>query len=111
MTQPNSTALKSVQVEKGMILLVREEASYRESGFKYDLWAVTSVRRSGKRASLKLLRNSPGAIIEATATFPDGEVRDPWFVFDLSQGDYATVYKALSAPVFVSDDPTRGLDE
>ena len=107
----SSTALKSVQVEKGMLLLVREEADYRASGFKYDLWAVTSVRWAGKRASLKLLRHSPGATIEATATFPDGEVREPWVVFSLSENDYATVYKALSAPVFVSDDPTRGLDE
>jgi hypothetical protein len=89
-----SVLFTDVAVEKGMLLIARDAPAYLEGAYRYDLWAVTSVRRGAKSASVKLLRYAEGAIIEATATFPDGKVGDNWQVFDLSRADLAHVWHA-----------------
>lgn len=80
-----------VPVEKGMVLLIREP---ERNGLpeRFKLWTVSSVRKTAKGASLKLLGWTPGILMEATATFPDGLVKEPWQVFGLSQRDLKLVY-------------------
>lgn len=82
---------QGVPIEKGQILLVDEGEG---RGWRYKLWAVSSVRKTAKGATVTLLGWSPGCLAKATATFPDGLVAEPWQVFALSQRDLALVWES-----------------
>ena len=83
------------QVERGMMLLVREGQT-DVLPERHRLWTVTSVRRGAKSSAVKLLRYEDGVIVEATATFPDHLVQEPWQVFALSQNDLGHVWRTVS---------------
>lgn len=80
-----------VKVSDGRLLVVR---SQKPSGaVRFGWWVVKSTRtlKSGDvKATLIMGTESLSAVAEAT--FPAGEVRDPWRVVDLSQKDWELVW-------------------
>jgi hypothetical protein len=88
--------VQAVKVERGMLLLVREDAT-AVLPERHRLWAVVSVRQTQKGATVRLVGWEPGCSIEATATFPSGIVQDPWTVFSLSPRDLAYIFGKLTA--------------
>jgi hypothetical protein len=84
-------------VREGMLLVVRDE---RASRVRYDLWAVKRVGRPRKNGSVGVTLISAAKTLqaEATATFPDGAVRDPWRVVWFSESDRALMWRRSEAP-------------
>lgn len=79
-------------VREGMLLAVRDE---RLSRVKYDLWAVKRVGRLTQKGHVTVTLISAERTLqaEATATFPDGVVRDPWRVVWFSEGDRKQIWE------------------
>lgn len=90
--------VKDVKVEKGMLLLYEKVfPETTEIPTRYELLAVSAVRRGAKTDRVTLLSYSPMASMVATASFPDGAIRPPFKLFALSQKDLAFVWSKLTS--------------
>lgn len=80
-----------MKVSDGILLVVK---SKKPSGAtRFEWWVVKSTRtlKSGD-VKATLLSGSESLSAVATATFPEGEVRDPWRAVDLNQADWETIW-------------------
>lgn len=86
-----------VKVNAGMLLAFERNGRNPQSGEtygpNYELHVVKSVRRlKNGDAKVKLLAGDEKITIESDATFPKGEVRDPFRVVNLGQRDLKTIW-------------------
>lgn len=92
------TTEPSEEVRSGMMLLFRDDMAVKHGGsVRFDLYAVKSVRRlKNGDAKVTLIKSIDCGSVEASATFPDGEIREPFKVFQLSQSDFERVWNGRS---------------
>ena len=86
------------RVERGMLLLLHERGD-PEVGLpeRARLWTVTAVRKRASSSSATLIAHLGDAIAEATVTFPDGVVREPFRLLELSDREQLYLW-ARTAP-------------
>jgi hypothetical protein len=76
------------------MLVVREEWKTKLNlPVRFQWWVVKSLRTlKGGTVKATLIHADDTLSAEATATFPNGVVRDPWRVARLSQRDWEAVW-------------------
>lgn len=82
---------EATPISDGLLLVVR---SKKPSGaVRFEWWVVKSTRKL-KSGSVKatLISGTESLSAVAEATFPDGEIRDPWRVVRLGQKDWELVW-------------------
>lgn len=99
---------RKMQVSEGLLLVVK---SNKPSGtIRFEHWTVKSVRTlKGGDVKATLIMGTESLSATATATFPQGEIRDPWRVVNLSQSDWEAVWhgrqKVRAAPKTTTELP------
>lgn len=79
-------------VEPGM-LLVHRRGPVNGMPERFDLWAVKSVRTLRSIARVTLIAHHGYAHSEATASFPDGVVKEPFRIIQFSERDREALWK------------------
>jgi hypothetical protein len=80
------------RIEAGMVLVHYTPAT-AVLPERWRLWTVTWVNALNPgRTPARLIAWAPPGYVVAQVTFPDGEVREPWRLLDLSQTELGDLY-------------------
>lgn len=78
------------KVDVGMILLYEDRQHDR-----VEMWTVSAVRQTRSGTTATLISGTRTVSMKATARFPDGQIREPWRLWEVAASDRRAIYRRL----------------
>lgn len=96
-----------MRVEKGHLLMHRRVLPAQDNRVTFTLYTVTGVRtlKSGA-AKVRAICHHGTLVEEIEATFPDGEIREPFHLIQFSDSDRSLMWKRSATAPLPSGDQT-----